>query len=92
MKQPTELVFGGVRALHGRLRLPGDKSISHRALLFAALANGRSSISNLSTGEDVRDRFGLDRGRRRVRSFLDRTQDGGNQIEFGKRGQHQGLS
>ena len=53
MKQPTELVFGGVRALHGRLRLPGDKSISHRALLFAALATGRSSISNLATGEDV---------------------------------------
>jgi 3-phosphoshikimate 1-carboxyvinyltransferase len=53
MSQPTELVFGGVRALHGRLRLPGDKSISHRALLFAALATGRSSISNLATGEDV---------------------------------------
>ena len=53
MNQPTELVFGGVRALHGRLRLPGDKSISHRALLFAALATGRSSISNLATGEDV---------------------------------------
>jgi 3-phosphoshikimate 1-carboxyvinyltransferase len=53
VKQPTELVFGGVRALHGRLRLPGDKSISHRALLFAALARGRSSISNLATGEDV---------------------------------------
>jgi 3-phosphoshikimate 1-carboxyvinyltransferase len=53
VNQPAELVFGGVRALHGRLRLPGDKSISHRALLFAALATGRSSISNLATGEDV---------------------------------------
>jgi 3-phosphoshikimate 1-carboxyvinyltransferase len=50
---PTELAFGGARALHGRLRLPGDKSISHRALLFASLATGPSSITNLATGEDV---------------------------------------
>ena len=32
---------------------PGDKSISHRALLFAALATGRSKLTNLSTGDDV---------------------------------------
>jgi 3-phosphoshikimate 1-carboxyvinyltransferase len=50
---PTEIAFGGARALHGRLRLPGDKSISHRALLFAALATGRSTITNLATGDDV---------------------------------------
>jgi len=50
---PNELGFGGVRALHGRLRLPGDKSISHRALLFAALATGRSALTNLATGDDV---------------------------------------
>ncbi len=53
MSLPNELVFGGARALHGRLRLPGDKSISHRALLFAALATGRSTVSNLATGDDV---------------------------------------
>ena len=40
--------------LKGRVRVPGDKSISHRALLFAALATGRSTITNLSTGDDVR--------------------------------------
>jgi 3-phosphoshikimate 1-carboxyvinyltransferase len=51
---PRELAFGGSRAVRGRLRLPGDKSISHRALLFAALATGRSAITNLSTGDDVR--------------------------------------
>jgi len=51
---PTELVLGGARALRGTLRLPGDKSISHRALLFAALADGRSTITNLATGADVR--------------------------------------
>ena len=53
MSLPNELGFGGVRALHGRLRLPGDKSISHRALLFAALATGRSALTNLATGDDV---------------------------------------
>ena len=50
---PDEVTFGGARALHGSIRLPGDKSISHRALLFAALASGVSSISNLATGDDV---------------------------------------
>lgn len=40
--------------LHGTLRVPGDKSISHRALIFAALAEGRCRIENLSPGEDVR--------------------------------------
>lgn len=37
----------------GTLRVPGDKSISHRALLFAALADGESSIAGLSRGADV---------------------------------------
>ncbi len=51
---PDELSFGGVRPLHGTIQLPGDKSISHRALLFAALATGESTVTNLSTGDDVR--------------------------------------
>ena len=39
--------------IKGRLTFSGDKSISHRALMFSALANGESRISNLSTGADV---------------------------------------
>ncbi|MGH9120597.1 MAG: 3-phosphoshikimate 1-carboxyvinyltransferase [Acidimicrobiales bacterium] len=39
--------------LRARLRVPGDKSISHRALLLAALASGTSQIEGLSTGDDV---------------------------------------
>ncbi len=39
--------------LKGRLRVPGDKSISHRALMFAGLAVGESRISGLLEGEDV---------------------------------------
>lgn len=40
-------------ALEGRLRVPGDKSISHRALLLGGLASGESRISGLLEGEDV---------------------------------------
>ena len=40
--------------LEGETRVPGDKSIGHRALLFAALAEGSSSIDGLSGGLDNR--------------------------------------
>lgn len=39
-------------SIKGRLRLPGDKSISHRAALIAALSSGPSEISNFSTARD----------------------------------------
>jgi 3-phosphoshikimate 1-carboxyvinyltransferase len=39
--------------LNGRLRVPGDKSISHRALILGALAIGTTRISGLLEGEDV---------------------------------------
>src|SRR5207237_2607816 len=39
--------------LAGRIRVPGDKSISHRALMLGALAVGRTEISGLLEGEDV---------------------------------------
>jgi 3-phosphoshikimate 1-carboxyvinyltransferase len=39
--------------LHGRIAVPGDKSISHRALMFGALAIGETRIEGLLTGEDV---------------------------------------
>ncbi|HZD92327.1 MAG TPA: 3-phosphoshikimate 1-carboxyvinyltransferase [Pseudolabrys sp.] len=39
--------------LQGRVRVPGDKSISHRALILSALTVGESTISGLLEGEDV---------------------------------------
>jgi 3-phosphoshikimate 1-carboxyvinyltransferase len=45
--------------LEGDLRLPGDKSISHRALMLALLANGESRISGAGDGEDVRSTAGI---------------------------------
>lgn len=44
----------GPRPLRGRIRVPGDKSISHRALLLSARADGVSTLRGLSTGDDVR--------------------------------------
>jgi 3-phosphoshikimate 1-carboxyvinyltransferase len=42
------------RRVHGRLRVPGDKSISHRYALLAALADGRSMLANYAPGADCR--------------------------------------
>src|SRR3972149_9501845 len=45
--------FNHIEKVSGELSLPGDKSISHRAVIFSAMANGISEITNLSDGEDV---------------------------------------
>ena len=42
------------RRIAGVVRPPGDKSISHRVLMLAALARGKSEISGLLTGDDVK--------------------------------------
>jgi 3-phosphoshikimate 1-carboxyvinyltransferase len=49
----TEITIAGPRPLRGTLRVPGDKGISHRALLSAALASGRSTVRGLADGDDV---------------------------------------
>lgn len=46
------------RKLEGAIRVPGDKSISHRALILGAVATGRSRLGGLSTGADVRSTIG----------------------------------
>jgi 3-phosphoshikimate 1-carboxyvinyltransferase len=48
-----ELRIVGPRPLRGRLRLPGCKGISHRALLFAGIADGTSTLRGLAHGDDV---------------------------------------
>jgi 3-phosphoshikimate 1-carboxyvinyltransferase len=49
----TTVSFNAQGPLRGTLRVPGDKSISHRSLLLSAIAEGTSTISGLSQGEDV---------------------------------------
>ncbi|MGA9582889.1 MAG: 3-phosphoshikimate 1-carboxyvinyltransferase [Allosphingosinicella sp.] len=51
---PRPAVFQASGPLRGTIRVPGDKSISHRALICAAMALGRSRIEGLSEGTDVR--------------------------------------
>ncbi len=50
---PRPATFRPGAPLTGRIRVPGDKSISHRALMLSALAVGRSRIEGLLEGEDV---------------------------------------
>jgi 3-phosphoshikimate 1-carboxyvinyltransferase len=51
---PDALVVRPAGRLRGRPSLPGDKSISHRALLLALVADGESRIRAAGDGEDVR--------------------------------------
>jgi 3-phosphoshikimate 1-carboxyvinyltransferase len=50
---PTPLSAVRSGSINGRSRVPGDKSISHRALLLGALATGRTRITGLLEAEDV---------------------------------------
>jgi 3-phosphoshikimate 1-carboxyvinyltransferase len=51
--QPSPLEARSSGPLTGKVRVPGDKSISHRALILGALAVGETRISGLLEGEDV---------------------------------------
>jgi 3-phosphoshikimate 1-carboxyvinyltransferase len=50
---PKPLFAERAKSLSGRLRVPGDKSISHRALIFGALSTGVTRITGLLEAEDV---------------------------------------
>jgi 3-phosphoshikimate 1-carboxyvinyltransferase len=49
----SEVSIGPARRVDGEVTVPGDKSISHRALILGALARGRSYLSNVSPAADV---------------------------------------
>ena len=51
--QPTPLEARSSGPLTGKVRVPGDKSISHRALILGALSVGETRIAGLLEGEDV---------------------------------------
>ena len=50
---PRPLTSSKCNALQGSIDVPGDKSISHRALIFGALAVGRTEVRGLLEGDDV---------------------------------------
>jgi 3-phosphoshikimate 1-carboxyvinyltransferase len=50
---PQPLTARRSAPISGRVRVPGDKSISHRALILGALAIGRTRVTGLLESEDV---------------------------------------
>jgi 3-phosphoshikimate 1-carboxyvinyltransferase len=62
MSDSSTVVVQPARSVLGRVRPPGDKSVSHRYALFAALADGVSEISGYSTGADCRSTLECLRG------------------------------
>jgi 3-phosphoshikimate 1-carboxyvinyltransferase len=64
--------------LRGRARVPGDKSISHRALILGSLAVGTTHITGLLEGEDV---LNTASAMRALGARVERTADGGWQID-----------
>src|SRR3546814_11787512 len=50
---PSPRAFSASVPLRGKIAIPGDKSISHRALMLAALAVGTSRVTGLLEGHDV---------------------------------------
>jgi len=52
MKPGSQVVVPPARTVHGVVRLPGDKSISHRYAMLAGVADGPSRLENYSTGAD----------------------------------------
>ena len=54
MSSTKSWVVSPGHALQGEIAIPGDKSVSHRAVMFAALADGVSTIEGFLEGEDTR--------------------------------------
>src|SRR5437867_4261828 len=52
MKSDSIQVIKPAKNIVGAVRLPGDKSISHRYAMLAALATGKTRLENFSTGAD----------------------------------------
>jgi 3-phosphoshikimate 1-carboxyvinyltransferase len=65
--------------LRGELRLPGDKSISHRALLLAAMAEGESGITGAGDGADVRSTAALIEA---LGAIVERVREDGRTVDY----------
>lgn len=53
-----EETFSPVKKIRGAIHVPGDKPVSHRALILAAMASGTSRITHLASGRDVATTLG----------------------------------
>jgi 3-phosphoshikimate 1-carboxyvinyltransferase len=48
----TKILQTDIQSLHGEIAVPGDKSVSHRSIMFGALANGETIVTNFLPGAD----------------------------------------
>ena len=58
MKSQSKVIVRPAQNVRGSVSLPGDKSISHRYAMLAAIADGRSRLDNYSTGADCASTLG----------------------------------
>src|SRR5215472_10474669 len=79
MNVPSSVVVRPARQVAGSLRLPGDKSISHRYAMLGAIAEGKSRFENYSTGADCASTLACMRQRGAKR---ERTDERANVIEI----------
>jgi 3-phosphoshikimate 1-carboxyvinyltransferase len=86
MTTPRALVVHGSAPLQGSVRTPGEKSISHRAVLLGALAEGTSNIYGLSDGADVGASLAAVEA---MGAAVDRREDGSVRIDGGRGHLHQ---
>jgi len=52
MSSPNNLIINKSKPLIGNLKIPGDKSISHRSIILGSLSNGELTVSNFLTSDD----------------------------------------
>jgi 3-phosphoshikimate 1-carboxyvinyltransferase len=83
MKPGSSVTVRPARHVCGALRLPGDKSISHRYAMLASLAEGRSRFENYSTGADCASTLAC---LRQLGVQWERTDENTNVIEIDGRG------
>lgn len=79
MTEPSETLVRPARNVRGTITLPGDKSISHRYAMLAAIAGGRSRLENYSTGADCASTLAC---LRTLGVKWQRTSEGNNSIEM----------
>ncbi|MEN0087687.1 MAG: 3-phosphoshikimate 1-carboxyvinyltransferase [Pseudomonadota bacterium] len=70
---PSPLISERSAPLSGSVRVPGDKSISHRAIMFGGLASGTTRVTGLLEGEDV---LGTAAAMRALGATIERGEDG----------------
>ena len=79
MSTPDVATVRPAARLRGELRLPGDKSVSHRALLFATMAAGESRIAGAGDGADVRSTASVMRA---LGATIERDREGDGRVDY----------